>query len=146
MIFLKVILFISTSISLSSQAPNPQIKLQSKLPSNPIEDPLSWAWGQHPDGLDYKAKNSLTTKQCLANPCSLFGTPVCKTTFFHCAEYECIQRSQPCKKFCKVLGTCWCLGFQRWNIRYKSHPSCIFHSVRIFSSTLIMQMYCVNLF
>ena len=105
--FFQICIPLLLCIHKSSQAPNPHIKLQSRLPDNPIEDSFSWAWGRHPDGLDYKAKNSLTNKQCLANPCSLFGTPACKTTFFHCADYKCIQKTKPCKKFCKVLGSCW---------------------------------------
>ena len=104
-LFQTAVLF--SMFAICTPAPTTQILLQSKLSSNPIEDPVSWAWGQHPDGLDYKAKNSLTLKQCLANPCSLLGTPLCKTTYFHCAEYECIQKTNPCKKYCKVLGTCW---------------------------------------
>ena len=52
--------------------------LQSKLPANPIEDPPTWAWGLHPDnGLDYKAKDSLSLEVCLANP-ELINTAKCK--------------------------------------------------------------------
>merc|ERR1712117_374507 len=92
-------------IPLSTSAP--QIQLLSSLPEDPIEDPADWAWGAHPDnGFDYKAKNSLTLKQCLQDPCKLLGTPLCETSYFHCQEYECIQRSEPCKKYCKLLNTC----------------------------------------
>ena len=30
------------------------MQLESQLPPEPIEDPASWAWGQHPNGLGYK--------------------------------------------------------------------------------------------
>ena len=30
------------------------MQLKSQLPSEPIEDPESWAWGEHPNGLGYK--------------------------------------------------------------------------------------------
>jgi hypothetical protein len=34
------------------------VQLLSKLPPNPIETPAPdvWAWGRHPNGLDYKAR------------------------------------------------------------------------------------------
>ena len=71
------------------------------------EPPADWAWGAHPDqGWDYKARNSLTHEQCKVDPCKLYGTPVCQTTVFQCREYPCIQKSEPCKKFCFLLGTC----------------------------------------
>merc|ERR1719340_132613 len=45
------------------------VDLQSEYPANPIEDPQSWAWGQHPDrGLGYKARDNLEVEVCLANP------------------------------------------------------------------------------
>ena len=71
-----------------------------------------YVWrGEHPDnGFGYKAKNSLTLKQCLKDPCKLLGTPLCETSYFHCQEYECIQRSEPCKKYCKLLNTCWSIN------------------------------------
>ena len=35
------------------------VQLLSKLPPNPIETPAPdvWAWGRHPNGLDYKARD-----------------------------------------------------------------------------------------
>ncbi len=35
------------------------MQLLSKLPTNPIETPAPdvWAWGRHPNGLDYKARH-----------------------------------------------------------------------------------------
>ena len=53
------------------------VPLQSQLPAEPIEDPVDWAWGQHPDeGLGYKAKDSLAVDVCLANP-ALVNTAKC---------------------------------------------------------------------
>ena len=47
------------------------------LPASPIEDPETWAWGLHPDnGLDYKARDSLSVEVCLANP-ELIDTAKC---------------------------------------------------------------------
>ena len=66
-----------------------------------------WCRGEHPDrGLDYSARNSLTEAQCLQEPCRLLGTPICSTSYFHCQQFQCIQTSQPCKKYCGLLGTC----------------------------------------
>merc|ERR1711868_182714 len=98
------IFFILSVLSTSLSAP--QVQLQSKLPKEPIEDPATWAWGKHPNGLDYNAKNSLKEEQCLQDPCKLLGTPLCETTYFHCQEFKCIQTSEPCKKYCKILKTC----------------------------------------
>ena len=54
-----------------------QVSLQSQLPASPIEDPETWAWGLHPDnGLDYKARDSLSVEVCLANP-ELINTAKC---------------------------------------------------------------------
>ena len=54
-----------------------QVSLKSQLPASPIEDPETWAWGLHPDnGLDYKAKDSLSVEVCLANP-DLINTAKC---------------------------------------------------------------------
>ena len=54
-----------------------QVSLKSQLPASPIEDPETWAWGLHPDnGLDYKAKDSLSVEVCLANP-ELIDTAKC---------------------------------------------------------------------
>ena len=63
----------------SSPLPAPQRPvLQSLLPLEPIEDPASWAWGLHPDqGLDYKARDSLSLEVCLDNP-ELINTAKCR--------------------------------------------------------------------
>ena len=54
-----------------------QVSLKSQLPASPIEDPDTWAWGLHPDnGLDYKARDSLSLDGCLANP-ELIDTAKC---------------------------------------------------------------------
>ena len=54
-----------------------QVNLKSQLPASPIEDPDTWAWGLHPDnGLDYKARDSLSVEVCLANP-ELIDTAKC---------------------------------------------------------------------
>merc|ERR1711868_39150 len=72
-----VSLFLLGSVHLSSSSPV-QVTLQSKLPENPIESPDTWAWGLHPDnGLDYKARDSLSVEVCLDNP-SLINTAKCK--------------------------------------------------------------------
>merc|ERR1712066_353501 len=48
-------------------------RLQSELPLQPIEDPDLWAWGQHPNGLGYKAANDLLFETCLTTP----NSPLC---------------------------------------------------------------------
>merc|ERR1712203_1277484 len=45
----------------------PQV-LQSQLPGQPIEDPEVWTWGQHPNGVGYKAPNDLLYETCKATP------------------------------------------------------------------------------
>ena len=53
------------------------VPLKSQYPSNPIEDPQTWAWGQHPDnGLGYKARDNLEVSVCLANP-AMINTAKC---------------------------------------------------------------------
>ena len=65
----------SSTVTISSPV---LVNLQSKLPENPIEDPASWAWGLHPDqGLDYKARDSLSLEVCLDNP-ELINTAKCR--------------------------------------------------------------------
>merc|ERR1711936_916923 len=61
---------IELCLSLSSVSSFPQSPdLQSLLPLDPIEDPPSWAWANHPSrGLSYKAKDSLSVEFCLENP------------------------------------------------------------------------------
>ena len=61
-------------MTLTSSAP--QDALLSELPPNPIEDPDTWAWGEPPNGISYKAKDSLSLEVCLANP-SLINTVKC---------------------------------------------------------------------
>ena len=75
--FTQCLLFVLGSVHVTVQSPV-QVRLQSKIPDNPIEDPASWAWGLHPDnGLDYKARDSLSLEVCLANP-DLINTAKCK--------------------------------------------------------------------
>ena len=62
------------------------VDLQSQYPVNPIEDPETWAWGQHPEnGLGYKAKDNLEVEVCLANP-SYINTAKCKLPLSVCLE------------------------------------------------------------
>ena len=43
--------------------------LQSLLPLDPIEEPPTWAWANHPRrGFSYKAKDGLSVEMCLNNP------------------------------------------------------------------------------
>merc|ERR1711997_1230996 len=70
------IILVSLALSLVLSSPV-FVDLQSEYPANPIEDPQSWAWGQHPDrGLGYKAKDNLEVEVCLANP-SYINTAKC---------------------------------------------------------------------
>merc|ERR1712203_1272922 len=50
-------LLLLLSLVLLEVSCRPQVQLVSLLPAQPIEPPESWAWGQHPNGLGYKAKN-----------------------------------------------------------------------------------------
>merc|ERR1711936_1564871 len=62
------------------------VELQSQYPANPIEDPPTWAWGQHPDnGLGYKAKDNLEVEVCLANP-HYINTAKCKLPLEVCLD------------------------------------------------------------
>ena len=62
------------------------VDLKSQYPSNPIEDPQSWAWGLHPDnGLGYKAKDNLEVEVCLANP-AYINTAKCKLPLEVCLD------------------------------------------------------------
>ncbi|XP_023347718.1 uncharacterized protein LOC111716482 isoform X4 [Eurytemora carolleeae] len=63
-----------------------KIKLQSLLPVDPIEEFDSWAWGEHPNGLGYKARNGLSVDQCFKNP-YLIDTPACKFPAAVCIEF-----------------------------------------------------------
>ena len=71
----------------------PQV-LKSQLPSKPIEDPDLWAWGQHPNGLGYKAPNDLLFETCLSTP----NSPLC---------YEAAS-SRQCWENASILRTCMC--------------------------------------
>ena len=62
------------------------VDLKSEYPANPIEDPQSWAWGQHPNkGLGYKAKDNLEVEVCLANP-SYINTAKCNLPLEVCLD------------------------------------------------------------
>merc|ERR1712061_839827 len=62
------------------------VELQSQYPANPIEDPPTWAWGQHPqNGLGYKAKDNLEVEVCLANP-HYINTAKCKLPLEVCLD------------------------------------------------------------
>jgi len=70
------VFFLST-FALAVQSFPQNVQLLSKVPSEPIEDPNSWAWGRHPkNGYGYKARNTLTVDQCLKNR-HLVDTPQC---------------------------------------------------------------------
>ena len=65
----------------------PQI-LQSQLPLQPIEDPDLWAWGQHPNGVGYKAANDLLFETCLGTP----DSPLCYNA---ATKLQCVQNLAP---------------------------------------------------
>ncbi|XP_023347722.1 uncharacterized protein LOC111716482 isoform X8 [Eurytemora carolleeae] len=73
-----------------------KIKLQSLLPVDPIEEFDSWAWGEHPNGLGYKARNSLTKEQCVLNPTTA-GT-------VHCRNYDYSYPVDICIKYPEIAG------------------------------------------
>jgi len=69
--------FFLCTFALAVQSFPQNVQLLSKVPSEPIEDPNSWAWGRHPkNGYGYKARNTLTVDQCLKNR-HLVDTPQC---------------------------------------------------------------------
>ena len=72
--------------------------LRSSLPAEPIEDPSAWAWGNHPNGVGYKATNDLLYTTCLATP----ESPLCygSATFF-----QCTRRSM---EAIRIKRTCMC--------------------------------------
>merc|ERR1712117_177565 len=74
----KMRTIISVSISLATVlTTHVFVPLKSQYPSNPIEDPQTWAWAQHPDnGLGYKARDNLEVSVCLANP-AMINTAKC---------------------------------------------------------------------
>ena len=63
-------------------------RLQSKLPVQPIEDPDLWAWGEHPNGVGYKAANDLLFETCLATP----DSPLCYNA---ATKLQCVQNLAP---------------------------------------------------
>ena len=84
----------------------PQV-LKSELPSQPIEDPDVWSWGQHPNGLGYKAPNDLLFETCLTTP----DSPLCyeAATSRQCWENPQVIRSCMCARHapstdCKSIG------------------------------------------
>jgi len=93
MFFSKVFLFVS-SVILATQS-FPQIKLQSLLPVDPIEEFDTWAWGEHPNGLGYKARNGLSVDQCLKNP-HLIDTPACTFPAKLCMDVPEYATKQAC--------------------------------------------------
>ena len=78
---------LKVSLLLSRVEPSPVlVDLKSQYPSNPIEDPQSWAWGLHPDnGLGYKAKDNLEVEVCLSNP-AYINTAKCKLPLEVCLD------------------------------------------------------------
>ena len=91
-----------------------QVSLQSQLLASPIEGRETCAWGLHPDnGLEHKARDSLSVEVCLANPdlinvnkCSLPLSPlsVCVsnpglTTRDSCAGLDNKYPSDVCANF-----------------------------------------------
>ena len=82
---IQIVFCVLGSTKLSSQSPV-QVILQSKLPTDPIEDPNTWAWGLHPDnGLDYKARDNLEVSVCLANP-EMINTAKCSLPLQVCLD------------------------------------------------------------
>ena len=70
-------LMFTTLVYLSPVSLLPQ-NLQSLLPLEPIEDPNSWAWANHPrEGFSYKSKDGLSVEVCLQNP-KLIATAKCQ--------------------------------------------------------------------
>ena len=67
------VLLLCSSVFLLPQRP----VLQSLLPLEPIEDPPSWSWANHPrQGFSYKSKDGLSVEVCLENP-KLIATARC---------------------------------------------------------------------
>ena len=62
----------------SQSLPHPQKPvLQSLLPLEPIEEPPTWSWANHPRrGFSYKSKDGLSVEVCLENP-KLIDTARC---------------------------------------------------------------------
>merc|ERR1711976_796146 len=63
-------------IPISQQLPQRPV-LQSLLPLEPIEEPPTWSWANHPRrGFSYKSKDGLSVEVCLENP-KLIDTARC---------------------------------------------------------------------
>ena len=99
------------------------VPLLSQLPSNPIEDPADWAWGQHPlNGLGYKARDGLTIEVCLANPAMVntakcvLPLDVCLANPQHLSSVGCSGNDLPdlsldlCLEYPKLLTRRACSG------------------------------------
>ena len=94
-----VLLMIALSVSITT----PQsVQLSSQLPANPIEPPDTWAWGQHPNGLGYKAKNGLSLDQCIKNPVQantlLCTNAVKEISYWQCFKNPQVQKTQLCMR------------------------------------------------
>ena len=102
---IQIVFCVLGSTKLSSQSPV-QVILQSKLPTDPIEDPNTWAWGLHPDqGLDYKARDSLSLEVCLANP-DLINTAKCKLPLDLCLSNKDFTPLVGCSGYNFPLSVC----------------------------------------
>merc|ERR1711936_682915 len=100
---------IELCLSLSSVSSFPQSPdLQSLLPLDPIEDPPSWAWANHPSrGFSYKAKDSLSVEFCLDNP-QYIAEVGCSGNLYSvdtCLLYPEILTQPPCT-YQFPVGTC----------------------------------------
>ena len=74
------------------------VPLKSQYPSNPIEDPQTWSWGQHPDnGLGYKARDNLEVSVCLATP-AMINTAKCNLPLDVCLANPQYLSSLGCSK------------------------------------------------
>ena len=95
------ILLPSVLLSVSALPLPQEVVLVSSLPPDPIEPPPTWAWGEHPNGLGYKAKNGLSVAQCLVSP-QLASSVLCRNaevTVFDCANNPPVQKTALCEKF-----------------------------------------------
>ena len=102
---IQIVFCVLGSTKLSSQSPV-QVILQSKLPTDPIEDPNTWAWGLHPDqGVDYKARDSLSLEVCLANP-ELINTAKCKLPLDLCLSKKEFTPLVGCSGYNFPLSVC----------------------------------------
>ena len=130
-VIIQVVFCVLGSARLSSQSPV-QVTLQSKLPTDPIEDPNTWAWGLHPDqGLDYKARDSLSLEVCLANP-DLINTAKCKLPLDLCLSNKEWTPLVGCSGYNFPQSVCVsnpvlttrdeCAGAD-WSYRYRSYVS-----------------------